>query len=426
MARQILNPNSLSPNDKLGDTPWDYTKKLNEMTAELYVSNTANNIVVVNQESDFPVPVSGVITLEDNITYHIGEQVVTANRFVSGVGSGITAGNPFGPALVYVGLGTMFSGVDVNFVLGEIAIAAPNGQFFDFKSTGVIGNTFGLNIVSLLECKTIGVFDNLRSINITNSSVFSAEQGFLLSGAGNWGTLSFTKMGLTSASPAFVGVDLGNSVQRSVEFNDYVLNGVSGSVGIKGLPNSANLTPNFVASVNRCEFTSPVTPISGISQEDIRFSFLGNSGIMDSTVDANPYLSTTTTVTINTSGIYEKINQGNWLSTTSSRVSVSTDGDVTNLLETDIKIQMVGTVTLEKVGGGSDLLTARLVYNDDPLDAQSVITEVGTDNTNPTNLCLTGIFTLNPNDSVSIYVANQDSSSNVVVNYAKFALLRVL
>ena len=426
MARQILNPNSLAPNDKLGDTPWDYTVKLNEMTAELYVNNTANNIVVVNQESDFPDPVAGVITLADNITYHIGAQIVTANRFVSGVGTGITAGNPFGPALVYVGVGTMFTGTDVNFVLGEIAVAAPNGQYFDFKSTGVTGNTFGLNIVSLLECQTIGVFDNLRSINITNSSVFSAQQGFLLSGSGNWGTLSFTKMGLTSSNAAFVGVDLGDSVQRSVEFNDYVLNGVSGSVGIKGLPNNANITTGFVASVNRCEFISPVTAISGITEDDIRYSFLGNSGVMDSTVAANPYLSTETTVTINTTGIYEKINQGNWLATEESRVSVSTDGDVTNLLETDIKLQMTGTVTLEKVGGGADLLTARLVYNDLPENAQSIITEVGTDNTNPTNLCLTGIFTLAPGDSTSIYVANQDGTANIVVNYAKFTLLRVL
>ena len=411
---------------KAGDTLFSAFTKIQSNFTELYVDNTANNIVVINDESDFPTPVSGVITLTDNITYHIGAQIVTSNRFLSGAGTGITAGNPFGPALVYTGVGTMFTGTDVNFVLGEIAVSAPNGQFFDFKSTGVAGNTFGLNIVSLIECQTVGVFDNLRSINITNSSVFSAQQGFLLSGSGNWGTLSFTKMGLTSSNAAFVGIDLGDSVQRSVEFNDYVLNGVAGSVGIKGLPNNANITADFVASVNRCEFIPPTTPISGITQNDIRYSFLGNAGIMDSTVDANPYLSVETTVAINTSGVYEKINQGNWLSTTASRMSVSTDGDVTNLLETDIKLQMTGTVTLEKVGGGADLLTARLVYNDDPLDSQSIITEVGTDNTNPTNLCLTGIFTLAPGDSISIYVANQDGTSNVVVNYAKFTLLRVL
>lgn len=413
-------------NAKAGDTLFDGATKINSNFTELYARETANNIVVVNSEGDFPDAVAGVITLADNITYHIGAQIVTPNRFVSGSGSGVTAGNPFGPALIYTGAGTMFTGVDVNFVLGEIAVSAPAGQFFDFKSTGVAGNTFGLNIVSLLECQTIGVFDNLRSINVTNIAVFSAQQGFLLSGSGNWGTLSFTKIGLTSSSAAFIGVDLGDSVQRSVEFNDYVLNGISGSVGIKGLPNNANITPGFVASVNRCEFIPPVTAISGITEDDIRYSFLGNSGIMDSTVAANPFLSTETTVTINTAGTYEKINQGNWLATTASRVSVSTDGDVTNLLETDIKLQMTGTVTLEKVGGGADLLTARLVYNDLPENAQSFITEVGTDNTNPTNLCLTGIFTLAPGDSTSIYVANQDGTANITVNYAKFTLLRVL
>lgn len=38
MARQILNPNSVAPNDKLGDNPWDYTEKLNAMTTELYAA----------------------------------------------------------------------------------------------------------------------------------------------------------------------------------------------------------------------------------------------------------------------------------------------------------------------------------------------------------------------------------------------------
>ena len=36
MAQQILNPNSLAPDDRLGDTPWDYTAKINSNTTELY------------------------------------------------------------------------------------------------------------------------------------------------------------------------------------------------------------------------------------------------------------------------------------------------------------------------------------------------------------------------------------------------------
>jgi len=55
MAQQILNPNSLAPNDKLGDTPWDYTGKVNDNFTENYNSiaslntRTIENRVIVNQ-----------------------------------------------------------------------------------------------------------------------------------------------------------------------------------------------------------------------------------------------------------------------------------------------------------------------------------------------------------------------------------------
>ena len=46
MARQILNPNSSAPNDRLGDTPFDYTAKLNANTTELY-ANVATNAAAI-------------------------------------------------------------------------------------------------------------------------------------------------------------------------------------------------------------------------------------------------------------------------------------------------------------------------------------------------------------------------------------------
>lgn len=423
MAQEIINIGTA--NAKQGDTLFDAFTKVNGNFTDLY-GNVPDIEVVINSEADFPDAVGGVITLQGNTNYIIGNTIVTANRFVSGDGTTITSRNPFFPAIIYTGSGTMFSGVNVNFALDRMGISCPNGACFDFSSSPGQGSTFGLNIVSIFECDSVGVFDNLRAINWTNSSAFLARQGLVVSGSDNWEVLSIIRMGLTTSEASFVGLDLTTSVHRSVEINNYVLNGVLGSVGISGALSSANITPNFVASVAQCEFAPPTTPLSGIGEDDIRYSFLGNSGIPNSTVSANPYLTAQTTVTINTAGVYEKINQSNWASTVSSRVQVTSDGDIINLLEDEIKVQLTGTCTVEKVGGGTDLITARLVYNDDPTDSSSAITEVGTQNGQPTNISLTGVFTLQPGDSISIYVANQGSTSDVVVDYAKFSVLRLL
>jgi hypothetical protein len=423
MAQEIINIGSADA--KQGDSLFAAFTKTNNNFDQLFDSDPKNE-VVVNQESDFPAPVAGVITLLSNTNYIIGGTITTANRFVVGDGTTLTSRNPFFPAIIYTGSDTMFTGADTNFALDRIGISCPSGKCFDFSSSPGQGSTFGLNIVSIFQCDSVGNFDNLRSINWTNSSAFSANQGIVISGTDNWEVLSIIRMGLTTSNTSFVGLDLTNSIHRSVEINNYVLNGVSGSVGISGSANSANITANFVASVAQCEFISPVTPLSGIDEDDIRYSFLGNSGIPNSTVSANPYLTTQTTVTINTAGVYEKINQSNWNSTVSTRVQITADGDIINLLEDEIKVQLTGTCTVEKVGGGNDLITARLVYNDDPTNSESAITEVGTQNGQPTNISLTGVFILQPGDSISIYVANQGSTSNIIVDYAKFSVLRLL
>ncbi len=82
MARQILNPNSLAPNDKLGDTPFNYTTKLNDMTAELYAFNQTTNIIDITQESDFPTQDSSTISIESGMGYFIKTPFTTAKRFI--------------------------------------------------------------------------------------------------------------------------------------------------------------------------------------------------------------------------------------------------------------------------------------------------------------------------------------------------------
>lgn len=424
MTQQILNPNSSAPNDKLGDTPWDYTQKINSNFTELY-GLIPLNVKVINKESDFPAPVSGVINLEDDYLYIIGSTIVTANRFNCGQNNKITTNNPFSPALVYTGSGYMFTADNVNFAMDSIVISCPSASFVNADSSSS-ASTVGFNLVTVVQCQTFLTLNDLRSLNLTNCRVVDANQGVALSGTNNWEVLSISRLNISSTSSSFVAVDLGSSLLKNTEILNLFPTGVSGSVGIKGFSNSGNITTGFVASINQSEFISPLSPIDGITSDDIRFSFLGNSGLEDSTVDANPRLTTSTTVPISSSGTYVKINQGNWAATEQSRLSVSSDGDITNLLESPVKIQINGSITLEKVGGGSDLITARLVYNNNPGDSQSVVTEMGTDNNNPSNIGLVGIFTLQPGDSVSMYVANQDSSSDVIVDYAKFAMLRVL
>lgn len=411
---------------KQGDTYFDAFTKIQANFTDLY-NSSPNNIVVINSESDFPAPVAGVISLADNTTYYIGSTITTSNRFNVGNGVRITSNNPFGPAIVYTGTGVMFSGTNVTVVFSNILLMSDTAsEFFNFQTTTSDGDTIGLEVMTVMGSSKLGTFDNLRSLNITNIACFGLTDGITIEGTTNWQALSLFRLNYNTEETGFTGIDFTTSVQTTAEIFNMVVIAGSGSVGISGLANNGNVAPNFIFTIESCEFGSLVTPLNGITVDDIRYIFSNNSNLRNSTVNANPYLTTATTVTITSPSTYEKINQSNWSSTNNSRLSVSADGDIANTLEIPIKIQVIGSITLEKVGGGSDLLTARLVYNDDPDDSQSVVTELGTDNSNPTNIGLNGLFDLQPNDSVSIYVANQDGTANVVVNYANFTVLRVI
>lgn len=80
MTQEIINIGVA--NAKQGDTLFDAFTKANSNFTELYdIAAGADNIVIVNEESDFPTPVGGVITLEDDKVYQIGATIVTENRF---------------------------------------------------------------------------------------------------------------------------------------------------------------------------------------------------------------------------------------------------------------------------------------------------------------------------------------------------------
>jgi hypothetical protein len=199
-------------------------------------------------------------------------------------------------------------------------------------------------------------------------------------------------------------------------------------VGISGLTNSANLQAGTIAAVNDGGFIGGVTPLVGITVDDIRWSFANNSNLENSVVAANPYLdplASPVTVTIAAPATFVKINQGSWLSSLSKKLSVSVDGDVTNISEIPLQLDCNGFVTMQKVGGGSDRLAARIVLNDLPNDPASVLTENFTQNSQPTSVPLVGLFTLQPGDSISLYVANLNGIADIEVDNARFINFRL-
>lgn len=403
-------------------------KKLN-VTDKLYAAGQSvvkDNLKIINNLRNLEdiAPVSnGRYVLSANTVYDFSalNGVTLPYAFdVSAGGVVIKADTALYAMLFYFGTDSLFLGANLD--IRNITIFAPSAEIFNLTKTGS-ADYFLANTILIAAAAKYGTLD-VNDFNIINCGSIDVADGFTLNGS-EWNTTRADGLNLQSTSPTFVGFDITGAVLSDPKFDSVVVNAPAGAVGLKSNGNS-DIQAGELCSWANGNFSGGVTPLDGgVTVADTRFDFSSNGGLEDSIIAANPYLTTSTTVAIAATNTFVKINQNNWSSTVSERLSVSVDGDVENISEQPIRIDFTGFVTMEKVGGGSDYVVARLVLNDDPADASSVITENGTENNQPTSVPLVGIFTLQPGDSVSIWVANTDSTSDIVISNAKFTNFRL-
>jgi len=389
---------------------------IKETGSPLAVTNT----VIVSSIDDFPAAASGVITLDDGINYVIAQPITTSNRFVLGASNSITANNPFSPLFSYTGTGTFFTGVDVTLTIHDILLSAPSGQVFDMSSTPSSGgNLFIATLVIVLDCNKFGTFDDLLTFDFTNGGAISANDGITVLGSTNWSIFSITKFSSNTLSASFVGIDFGSSVHRTLELDNLVFRGVAGGVGISGLTSNGNVTSGNLASVTGGEFTG-LTPLNGISSDDSRWAFEGNTNITDSMSDAlmgfNGNVLETVIATINTPVV---INAA-WTLEDARRFTTTTGGRATYNSEQLKHFPVDISIGLISVGGGAINVTTYLCLNGATVANTGRTVEIS--GSSARTLSIPWQLSLSENDYLEVCIENNSGTGNVIVENA---ILRV-
>jgi hypothetical protein len=84
----------------------------------------------------------------------------------------------------------------------------------------------------------------------------------------------------------------------------------------------------------------------------------------------------------------------------------------------DEDVFVSATATLEKVGGGSDLIATQIAIN----GTVQAKTAGGTESTAPTQTTSQGLFTLSTGNTIQLFVANIGSDSNITVTIANMIM----
>lgn len=409
--------------DRTGDTFRAGGEKINAQFQELFGVVASIGIQFISQESDFAIQDATTITLEAKTQYIITEAFSTAKSFTVQDAAVLTSSSTLGPLLTYTGTGSMFNITDASFVIRLIQISAPNAQYYNFTDT--VGGTFAFlsdNVRHIVGSK-YGSFSNPQTVLITVGAAFGLTQGITITGTGVL-IVSIDKLFISSTSASFKAVDLNSSVSQTTEFRDLTVDAPAGAFGISGLAASGNIPVGKLAMVNNCEFGGGMTPLENILQNDIRWEFGDNVGIADSRNAADVYLTGgSETITTGSAGDWQEIGIPggggvSWASDISDRFTIGTNGVITYVGERDISVRVSGRATVEKVGGGSNVLEVRLALNWNGTVSDSGLekSRAQTQNTDPTTVPIGALMDLVENDTIRAIFSNITGGSNIIAS----------
>ena len=378
---------------------------------------SGNNTVIVNAKADFPTPSGGVITLLANTTYVLGAAIsVGTDRFALGANTSVT-GNSLHSTLTYTGTGIMFTGVDVSASMIRVSLNCANGTVYSLTdNTGGVNQFIGETVI-VDSCAAWGTFDDLLLTQFLNSSCLNATQGITILGT-NGLIWSFDRFALVSTSASFVGINLGTATASNIEFNNLVLVGPSGAAGISGAAGNANVPTGVIATVSNSDFSGGMTtPLVGITEDDIRWSFKANSAnVRDTLPDSLLALNGNTTDSVISVQSTAVLVGGTWTDERSSHFTNTTGGRSTYDGEKDLLTPFSVHCTVDVASGSNKVVTVYLAKNG------TVYTNTGLALTvsagAPLPISTQWQDSLTETDYIEVWVANETDTVNVIVTDA--------
>jgi len=373
--------------------------------------------VIVSEESDFPTPVGGVITLANDTDYLIVDDVSTSNSFAIGTSTVLRAASSQLIQLTYTGAGDMFTGTNPSFKIRDITVSCPNGNLFNVTSAAP-SSIIQLIETNVQECETLGTISGAFIVRLTNVAFEDIKtKGFTFSGS----NLYFSMNTILAFIRTGILFDFGTSTFRSMSISNGVVEATGAGVTfMSGLASSGNIVAGGLATVNNNKTFNVDTQLSGITSKDDRWEFNGNNNIADT---MNFGLVSTTTnaleTTIVSTGVPVKVNAvfvdsdlSRFTADGTGRLTYS--GDSNSILDINVSSALLGA------SGGDKQSSLYIAINGAVVAATAI--QATTNSSKAGSASTIWQYDFNKDDYVEVWVANETDTTNIV---AQDVVLRV-
>lgn len=394
-------------------------------TITLSVITPAEQITFNSPDDMEPFLSGGEYLLPDNRSYLQGAGFTISNSIVPGDNSEWTSISSFHNPLIFTGPGIMFKAANRSFKISNTRAQCDNAEFINGEHSSPGLHSTNVTNVNLVNCKSIGTFNQARAIVFNGFSFSDAGTGYTINGINNL-LLVFQDISGVTTSPTFKSFDLGTSVAQFPSIRNYqVLSAAPGAVGIDGLADSGNVAVGSKFFVQNSQFLGAITPLVNIDPSDVRWEFDNNTPISNTVNAADMYLSKGTAIeqiTINTVGVFEEIGTPSaagvsWVFDVDSRYEISSAGVMTYIGVENVCPEVISRATVSKQGGGADELEVRLaknwIFDATPGVGGIEKTRATTQNSAPTTIPVGGLIELSNGDTLRLIYANNGTTSNI-------------
>lgn len=388
MAQQIINIGAVA-NDGTGDTIRDGGDKINDNFTELY-ANIIDNVVVVNELSDFPAASGGKITLLANMQYLISSVIAIGTDYLELSDKTTIVGTTVSNATIsYTGTSSAIQGSDVEGSIRNVVVSASgvgasvfaldnsaNTKNFIVKDC-VIANQDAVSVIdgfNIVLFDTVNFESNSEGLEFKNGKKLYLEKlNFSDSNEGAFINISngtydngFISNCFFDIGSTFTGFDLD---ENNVTFESPILLSSNTFTGVGTHTNNYDLNTYF----------------------DIEQT--GNNGIEDSVASASMAWSDNSGTYTQSGNNWVRITGGTSIADGLIRFSHSSPNELTYEGERDIKVKINVALTIDYNSGGSYVSQVGVFNN------ASLITD--------------------SENGLTVYAAEEPTSTNVVTELSQ-------
>ena len=376
---------------------------------DLVRSLDTGQLVFVSDKFDFPPAVSGVITLEDSVTYYITSIVdLEGDRIEASINTSIDGGSPENCRLISTGLtGTALLTSTKSIILKNISFTADVA--LDLDATATANQAIDWLNVNFLNCPTIGTIKNYDNCIFNVLGILGSAN---LTFDGTIGTIGFDNT-IFSGVTGETTIIIPSSAIITRRFRIIYSALIAGAASSSALDVSTSATiPVEGYILDTCNFAGSGTFITGVQFNDNKASFVNNVGISNSASVSNYHMNgnatATTITTINTPVKAAGITISNAI--TQRFTNTDNKAEYIGVIDRDFEV----TVTASLISSNNVQMGLYIAKNG-TIMSESLAVGTGNAGGRADSISTQAISAATITDFFEVYVENQSGTQNITV-----------